>query len=444
MDSKPDILLIVSDDHRWCDAGAYGSGDVHMPTLDRLAGEGMRFDRYYTPSPICAPARMALYTGVFPVRNGGWPNHSQCYEGTRSLVHHLRELGYRVGLHGKKHFGPDSVFPFEAVEDIKAFMTRDRSQPFCLVIGTKEPHTPWGEINADLYDPQRLTLAPNQLDTPETRVALAKYYSDLTRLDAKLSAYLGCVDAGGRSENTIVIYTSDHGAQFPGGKWTCYEPGLKVPFVIRWPGRIKPGSTASALIQHVDTLPTLIEAAGGHPHMIDTGRPGAPDGGRGFDGRSFCRVLVGESMTHRDIVCGVNTQEGTINGVPYPVRSVCDGQHKYILNLCHASDYSNAITAKPNARHENRYWQEWLAAARTDRRASFLVDRYLHRPAAELYDLNRDPWELDNRIHDPALTTVRDDLAQRLAAWMEQQGDLGFSTEMRARERQMARKGSSD
>ena len=174
MKRPPDILLMISDDHRWCDSGTYGNHDVHMPNLDRLALEGIRFERYYTPSPMCAPARMALYSGVFPVRNGGWPNHSQCYDGTLSMVQHLRGFGYRVGLHGKKHFGPERVFPFEAIDDVPAFMDRDTKEPYCLVIATHEPHTPWGAIDSERYDPEGITVAHNLLDTPGTRRALAR------------------------------------------------------------------------------------------------------------------------------------------------------------------------------------------------------------------------------------------------------------------------------
>ena len=433
---QPDIFLIISDDHRWLDSKAYGNGDVHMPHLDRLAVDGMLFEDYYTPSPICAPARMALYTGLFPVRNGGYPNHSRCYDDTKSIVHHLHELGYRVGLHGKKHFGPQSAFPFEQVHDIRAFMDRDQTKPYCLIIATKEPHVPWGEIDSNLYNPQRISLTPNLLDTPATRNALAKYYTDLTRLDAKIGDYLAWVDGSLQAKNTIVIYTSDHGAQFPGGKWTCYEPGLRVPFVVRWPDRVKPGTASSALVQHVDVLPTLVEIAGGNPLAIDTGRPNVSTGGRGFDGISFLDVLLGGSDVHRDLVYGVNTQHGTISGVPYPVRSVRDGRYKYILNLCHETEYSNAITGTNSARRENAYWQEWLTAAGTDKRSLSLVERYLHRPAEELYELHQAPWELNNRVSDPGLATLKDTLARKLSEWMDQQGDSGLDTEMLSLDRQ--------
>jgi uncharacterized sulfatase len=436
MDRAPDIVLIVSDDHRWCDTGATGNADVRTPNLDRLAVEGVCFDAHYTVTAMCAPARMALYSGVYPVRNGGWPNHGLSYPETRSIVHQLGALGYRVGLHGKRHFGPPAAYPFEAVDDVAGFVRRDAGQPYCLVIGTREPHAPWGRAGEDLYPPDQLHLAPNLIDTPASRTALARYYGAVARLDARIGEHLEHVESAGRIDDTLVIYTSDHGAQFPGGKWTCWEPGLRVPMLMRWPARLRAGTRTGALAQHVDILPTLVELAGGDPAAADTGLPGGPSGDRGFDGMSLVGTLLRGEPSPRETVYGVHTQHGTINGVPYPVRSVRDGRYKYIRNLNHEAAYQNALTGPPEERHENAYWRDWLDAARRDPHAAFLVDRYLHRPPEELYDLHEDPWELENRADDPALRGVRDALAERLDAWMAQQGDEGLATELRAPERQ--------
>jgi uncharacterized sulfatase len=330
-----------------------------------------------------------------------------------------------VGLSGKKHFGPPEVFPFEEVADVIEFVNRDPDRPYCLVVATKEPHAPWPDHDSGLYDPASLEVAPNLLDTPLTRRALARYYTSLTRLDRRIGECLDVVERSGRADGTIVVYTSDHGAQFPGGKWTCWEPGLRVPFVVRWPDRIEPGASSNALVQHVDVLPTCIEAAGGDPG----------DGGR-FDGRSFLTALIGESQEHRGHVFGIATQHGTINGVPYPVRSVSDGRYKLILNLLHETEYSNALTGPASPRHENAYWGEWLEAAETHERWAFLVNRYLHRPARELYDLYNDPWELNNLVDDPQHGDVILRLERTLNDWMAGQGDEGVATEMKAPERQ--------
>ena len=112
---RPDIVLVLADDQTWSDSGCYGNRQVRTPNIDRLAAEGMRFTRAFTATAMCAPTRQQLYTGLFPVRNGAYPNHSKVKPGTRSIVHFLRKLGYRVGLSGKKHFGPPDSFPFENV-----------------------------------------------------------------------------------------------------------------------------------------------------------------------------------------------------------------------------------------------------------------------------------------------------------------------------------------
>ncbi len=425
---RPDILLIVSDDHRWDDLGACGNADVRTPHLDRLASEGLRLDGHSTPSPMCAPGRMALYTGIYPVRNGGYPNHSHAHAGTRSMVHHLGGLGYRIGLHGKWHIGPRTVFPFEEVADVAGFLARDAdTRPRCLVIATAEPHAPWGPLPVGCRSPDTVALPSNLLDTPATRDALARYYGAVARLDTVVGGHLAALETSGRAEDALVIYTSDHGAQFPGGKWTCYQPGLRVPCIARWPGRIHAGTVTTALTQHVDILPTLLAAAG------------ATDNGGVLDGRSALPVLLGQSQVHRSLVYGVQTQLGAIASGPYPVRSVCDGRWKLIRNLGHHATYANVLTAATASVHENHYWPEWVAAAHAgDSRAAALVRRYLHRPPVEIYDLQADPGEFDNRVDDPQMVAIHQRLAEALDAWMRQQGDLGMETELAAPSRRMA------
>jgi uncharacterized sulfatase len=430
---KPNILLIIADDQTWRDSGCYGHPDVKTPNIDRLAAQGMRFTHCFTATAMCAPTRQQLYTGLFPVRNGAFPNHSRVYDGTRSMVHHLGALGYRVGLCGKKHFGPRDSFPFENVgpKKIPDFLRRDADEPFCLVYCSNSPHLPWKEGDASAYDPARLTLPPYLVDTPETRHALCRYYAEVTDFDREVGECMQHVADAGAERDTIFLYTSEQGAQFPHGKWTCYDVGLRTALVVRWPGKVKPGSTTDAMVQYVDVVPTLIEAAGGDPARIDTGRPDA-QGDAGFDGRSFLGVLLGRTDRHRSAVFGAHTTRGIIVGSDcYPVRSVRDARYKYIRNLNHETAFHNTLI-----QHDKTYWPSWVEKAKTDPHARKLVEMYQHRPAEELYDVEKDPWELENRAGDPALADVQATLRRRLDAWMDQQGDRGNATEMQARERQ--------
>ena len=430
---KPNVLLIISDDQTWRDNGCYGHPDVKTPNIDRLAAEGMRFTHCFTATAMCAPTRQQLYTGVFPVRNGAFPNHSKVYPGTKSVVHHLKALGYRVGLTGKTHFGPRDSFPFETVaaKQIPAFLRRDPEQPFCLVYCSHSPHLPWQAGNASAYDPDKLTLPPYLVDTPETRVALTKYYGEIADFDREVGECMKHVADARAQDDTLFIYTSEQGAQFPHGKWTCYDVGLRTALVIRWPAKVKAGSTTDAMVQYVDVVPTLIEAAGGDPTAIDTGCPDSGDK-RGFDGKSFLGVLLGRNRAHRNLVYGAHTTRGIIAGSDcYPVRSVRSDRYKYIRNLNHETAFHNTLIAG-----EKTYWPSWLQKAKTDPAAARLVEMYQRRPAEEFYDLATDPWELKNLADDPGEAERKAALSKELDAWMAQQGDKGNETEMKARERQ--------
>jgi uncharacterized sulfatase len=261
---------------------------------------------------------------------------------------------------------------------------------------------------------------------------LTRYYAEITYLDGQLGKCLDIVDRSGRRDDTIVIFTSEQGTSFPsGGKWTCYDTGLKTAFIVRWPDNVKPGTRTDAMTQYVDVVPTLIEAAGGRPDIIETGRPDA-HGDKGFDGKSFLNVLRGETNAHRDYVYGAHTTRGIIRGSAcYPVRSVRSQRFKYIWNPNHESIFYNAVSTGPNTLLET-----WAARGNRDPQAAFLARRYQHRPAEELYDVQKDPYELNNLADKADYTEIKNTLRAELDRWMQQQGDEGVNTELKALQRQ--------
>ena len=425
-ESSPNFLFIIADDMGCHDCGPYGNQQIRTPHLDRLARQGMTFNRAFTATAMCAPTRQQLYTGVFPVRNGAYPNHSRVKRGTRSLVHHLQELGYRVGLVGKRHFGPTQSFPFEFLTPqlLPEFVTRKADQPFCLVVASNHPHAPWTEGPGD-YNEEKLQLPEGFVDTPETRAAYAAYCSEVTAFDDEVGESLELLRQNNLEKDTVVIATSEQGPQFPAGKWTCYEYGLQVALIIRWPHQIQAGSRTDAMVQYVDIAPTVVELAGGTPSKIDTGLMNASDGGRGFDGRSFCEVLRGTTDKHNDWVFGIHTTRGIIAGSDYPIRSIRDGRYKYIRNLNSESTFNNIVTEKD----QETFWRSWEREAKQNPMAAKFVSRYLKRPAEELYDLQTDPWEMTNLANSPEQQARIKQMGRRLDAWMQQQGDRGMTTE---------------
>ena len=445
---RPNVVLFIADDMLYHDCGAYGSKVVQTPSIDRLAAEGMRFDRMFTSTAMCAPTRQQLYTGVWPVRSGAYPNHSKVYEGTRSWVHHFRALGYRCGLAGKNHCKPAASYPWEVVvpnkgglkmDKIAEFLTRDEDHPYFLVVAHHDPHTPWSHGDASRYPTESIDVPPYLVDTPETRDALSRYYAEITYMDSELGEVARLVDDSGQHEKTIVIFTSEQGSAFPfGGKWTCYENGLRTSFIVRWPERVKAGTHTSAMCQYIDVVPTLLEAAGVDPATIDTGLRGAPDGGTGFDGRSFLPVLLGDADGHRDYTFGIHTTRGIINGTDYPVRSVRGERYKLIRNLNHEAKFTNAATR--DTQDKRPVFRSWLSAGEAGKERALA---YHHRPAVELYDLHTDPFELNNLADDSELTGVQKRLQQELDDWMEQQGDAGMEAELAANSRKGGDKGSN-
>ncbi len=438
---RPSIIIFIADDLTFRDIEPYGSEAVNTPNLSRLAEEGICLDGMYTSTAMCAPARQQLLTGMYPVRNGAYPNHSWVYEGVKSLPYYLNNLGYRVGMVGKRHFGPPQSFPFEKIGSIKGDIQKeklkaitrfiaDAQSPFCLYVASHQPHKPWNSGSKLMYDPDKLVVPPYLIDLAVTRQQLSKYYAEVTFVDHEVGSVMDVLEKSGKADNTVFIFISEQGAQFPFAKWTCYENGLKTAFIVRWPGRIKPKSRSKALVQYVDVVPTLIQIAGGDPASVTTGRTDA-EGGSGFDGKSFLPVLLGKTATFREYVYGIHTTLGIIGGKnPYPIRSVFDGRYKLILNLNSGKEFFNISRSR-----ENSLFNSWIKASKKDSSIADRVKFYYKRPPIEFYDLKHDPYELNNLSSSPKYQRQIELLSVELKKWMKQQGDEGLITELSAKNR---------
>lgn len=423
--SRPHIVFFLADDYSWHDCRSYGATDVRTPNLDRLAGQSMLFNLAFAASPTCSPSRSAMYTGLYPLRNGGHANHSQIRQGIRTLPHYLQELGYRVVIAGKTHIGPRSAFPFEFRKDTnvsggklqdnwpdlntaavdRILDEHDRNRPLCLLVCAHQPHVYWPPN--ETYDPAKIHLPPYLADTPETRALRCRYYTDISWMDRQLGEVLASLDKHGYADNTLFIYAADQGAQWPFGKWNLYDAGIRVPLMVRWPGKVAPASRSDAMVSLVDLLPTMMEAAGAQPP-------------RDLDGRSFLPVLLGRMQQHSDAVFAAHTGDGKMNRSP--MRCIRTRQYKYILNLrpeapftCHISE--GVINDGRSA------WTSWEERAKTDPKVAQLVQRYRQRPAEELYDVARDPFEQDNLASKPDFAPVLAELRQKLQQWRLAQGE---------------------
>jgi arylsulfatase A-like enzyme len=413
--AKPNLVVFLADDHGRLDSTPYGATDVRTPNLERFARAGCRFTHAFVASPSCAPSRAALLTGLMPARNGAEANHTFKKDGIASLPETLRRMGYETAVFGKVAHGQKDVarhgFDHHAGRHDAAFVQalldkRDPKKPLALFVGTNRPHVPWPEIVG--YDPAQVKLPPTHIDTPATREFRCRYYTEVTKADSWLGE-LYDLTRKTLGDNTFFVYSSDHGAQWPFGKWNLYDAGIAVPLLVVWPGVVAPGSKSDAMVQWIDLLPTLIDVAGGSvPEHLD--------------GRSFANVLRGKTAQHRDRIFATHTNDGDMN--VYPIRCVRTRTFKYIRNLHPEYEHTTHID-KALARDGGAYWTTWEAAAATDPRAAAVVKRYHERPKEELYDLAADPFEQTNLAADPRQADRLKELRAELEAWMKQQGDDG-------------------
>ncbi|MCR4415333.1 MAG: sulfatase [Thermoguttaceae bacterium] len=436
---RPNVVLFVVDD-QGRDAGCYGNPRVKTPNLDRLAAEGTRFDYAFCTTASCSASRSVLLTGLHNHANGQYGHehayhHFRTFDNVKSLPVLLSQSGYRTVRIGKFHVGPPDVYRFDRelpgnarnpvamAETCRAVLAEKDQRPLFLYFCTADPHRS-GNVAADLpgrpdrfgnrpqgypgvkpqaFDPKQVVVPPFLPDTPECRAELAQYYQAVWRVDQGLGRLVEILKETGQYDRTLIVFLSDNGIAFPGAKTTLYEPGMRLPCVVRAPAQKKRGVVSSAMISWADITPTILDAAGALPEKNP------------FHGRSFLHVLDEPNPAGWDEVYASHTfHEITMY---YPMRVVRTRQYKLIWNLAHGLSYPFASDL-----WESSTWQSvWNAKAKTFGRRS--VEAFLHRPAFELYDLAADPDEIHNLANDPKHASVLESLQAKLKAFQERTGD---------------------
>jgi len=436
--ARPNVLFITSDD-LGLQLSCYGDTVIETPKIDALAASGVQFDVAYVAQASCSPSRSAMFTGLYPHGNGqygltavpGLALHPHLHDAT--LPNILKRAGYRTGIIGKLHVAPGNSFKFDyhggshidaldmklVAERASKFMSQSGDQPFFLMVNYTDPHAyrPGGTksntigdwsfrdrvkgIPETLVEPSEKTVLPFQrIDTPEQRKRVAGYYNSVKRLDVGVGLLLETLERHGHADNTLVIFIGDHGPPFDRGKSTTYEGGLRIPFLVRWPGVSKP-MRSSAMVSTVDILPTIIDAAGA---TTDIER----------HGRSLRSVLANADAPWREYLVG----EYHLHGPPwFPQRAIRDDRYKLIHSLL--ADSVSRKTAIDGdigyvTSREERY-------AGTDIRKAF--DTFAKPPEFELYDLENDPWEFHNLAGTAEYAEVEQRMKTALEAWRHETDD---------------------
>lgn len=219
---------------------------------------------------------------------------------------------------------------------------------------------------------------------------------------------LALLDDSKLAHDTLVLFTSEQGAQFPGCKWTNWDNGLHTSLVARWPDKIPAGKRTKAILKYSDVLPTLLDLAG---------QASPPET---FDGSSFAKVLLGEK-DHRTRSFGMHNNYP--EGPSYPIRAVTNGEWRYIHNLAPDSLYLEKPLMGRN--EHNPYWQTWVFSSFSNQHHEFLINRFMKRPAEELYHTSEDPFEMTNLAADPPHTKIKNHLAKVLDQQRQEQSAPG-------------------
>lgn len=425
----PNVLIIMADDCTHNDLPLYGGQNARTPNIDALAGQGLTFNKAYLCSAMCQPCRAELFTGQYPMNNGCAWNHSASRPNVKSMPQHLQQAGYRVGIAGKVHVKPDDVFPFQKVAGYDASCVRNPTKthdttgvrefmsdkkPFCLVVALVEPHVPWVMGDASAYPPKKIKLPPNIADTPRTREDFGRYLAEITYMDGQVGELLATLEQTGKAQDTLVLFTSEQGSQFPGCKWTNWDTGVHTAMIARWPGKVPAGKRTDALLQYCDVLPTIMDLAG------------AETAGHNFDGVSFRSVLEGSATGLRKFAYFMHNN--LPEGPPYPVRSITDGSYRYIQNLTPGELYieKHVMGKRGTGDLNNPYWATWVWNTEQESATYDLVKRYMLRPPEQLYHTAEDSYEMNNLAADATVSDRKQQLKTELASWMKQQGDPGI------------------
>lgn len=440
---RPNIVLIVADDHGTDAIGCYGNKVIKTPNIDLLAADGIRFTNAFCTTASCSPSRAVLLSGLHNHNNGMYGlehtfHHFESFKNIKSLPLLLAAAGYRTARIGKYHIAPESVYKFETVlseglandpntlgrspvemaEKCVGFI--ENSEPFFLYYASDDPHRSNGILPNGLptfnsypapnrfgnreqsypgvkevvYSPDHVIVPGFLPDNKATRAEIAQYYQAVSRLDQGVGKLVKILKDAGKYENTLIIYLSDNGVAFPGAKTTLYEPGIKLPLIVKLPANMHRNEVRDALISWVDIAPTILDYA-----QTDFKS-------QNMHGHSFRKVLENKKETgQQQIFASHSLHEITMY---YPMRVIRNERYKLIYNIANELTFPLALDLV-----ESSAWQSVVSTG-SALFGSRSIQSFLHRPKFELYDIQKDSAEVHNLAYQTQYKAVMNDLLMKL------------------------------
>jgi len=431
--SPPNILLLVAEDMS-ARVGAFGDSIAVTPSIDQLAAEGVRFPNTFTAAGVCSPSRAALILGMYQTSVGAHNMRTSSFGGAAYLTvppadvkafpELLRRAGYYTFASSKIDYqfskaqagsGPASIWDYNGTEP--TWRGREPGQPFFGMYhfdNTHEsrlfPEHPNKTDPASLTSPvtpDQVTIPPIYPDTPVVRATIAQHYNNIQRMDERVGTILRQLEEDGLVDNTVVIWTTDHGDGLPRFKRAIYDTGIKVPMVVRWPETLRPpgyeaGDVDEQMISFIDLAPTILTLAG--LQSPDNLHGSAFPGRSGDDSRQYVFAAKDRLDEH-----------------PNRERAVRDQRYKYILNYQPGTPGAQSIAYRNQLDMMTELWQLSAKEQLNDEQQAW----FLPRPREALYDTLTDPYETHNLVDDPAQANVLARMRQAYSEWQSSIPDMG-------------------
>lgn len=419
---RPNIILLIADDLGCDDVGAYGHPTIITPNIDQLARDGMRFNHAYLTTSSCSPSRASIITGTYPHQTDAEQLHWPVPANKITFVEKLKAAGYWTGQAGKWHLG-DSLtnrFNYLNIESTDGYIVSNqpkqaepagkdgsgcqnwvstlkkhpKNKPFFLWLASVDPHRPYPGTKIKIHNsPDGVILPPYIPDSKQVRRDFANYYDEISRMDSYIGDVLKELKAEGLEKNTLIVFISDNGRPFPREKTTLYNEGIKTPFIVKWPGKVKPGSTSEALISSVDIATTFLSVAGIKPSPV-------------FMGRDISPVLTDPQKEIRDYVYA----EDHWHDFEDFGRSVRTKKYSYIRNYYYDLPETPSADILVDSTFQYMLKQKREGTLQTPLMSYF----YSQKPPEQLFDTEKDPYEIHNIIADPAYAKIADMMRKNL------------------------------
>lgn len=433
-DQRPNILLIVSEDNGQ-ELSCYGDENVKTPHLDSLAKEGMMFDNGYVTQAVCSASRSSIFTGLYPHQNGhiGLATHKYAmFKKWPTTYSMMQKAGYFTGLLGKTHINPKSIVEdfvdYRAIpgsnfgkrnlaayaEKSAEFFKKAGDKPFFLTVNYPDAHHP---LQNQVQGRPAKPLTPNEVGAipyigatnKRMHEIVTAYYNCMMRLDDCVGELLEALDKSGKSDNTLIIYIGDHGAQLPRGKIFATEAGMKVPYIVKWPGKVKAGVQSTKLVSTIDFMPTFCDVAGVQPP-------------RGLPGTSLVPLVTGKNPEWREFL-GYERNSDAVN-LYYPQRALRDERYKIIWSPLAAQNRpdSGAVDYVTQKKWKKcSYSEEEIAELPAG--VQKVYELWINPTEYQIYDLKKDEWEFENLAGNPEYAKEEKRLKAALKQWMKDTND---------------------